>query len=130
MPDGPYVLLRHRAIPHLDQLSVYRQSGGYTAFQKAVTELTPAQVAAEVKASGLRGRGGAGFPTGVKWGFLPADIWPHYVVANADESEPGTFKDRELLEDNPYQFLEGLAIACYAVGVSYFFSYLFCYSIP
>ena len=61
----------------------------------------------EVKTSGLRGRGGAGFPTGIKWGFLPNNIWPHYVVANADESEPGTFKDREIMEGNPFQFLEG-----------------------
>ncbi len=66
----------------------------------------------EVKASGLRGRGGAGFPTGVKWSFIPKGIWPHYVVANADESEPGTFKDREIMESNPFQFLEGVAIAC------------------
>ena len=75
----------------------------------------PDEVLTEVKNSGLRGRGGAGFPTGVKWSFIPKTIWPHYVVANADESEPGTFKDRELLEINPYQFLEGLMIASYAV---------------
>jgi len=68
-----------------------------------------------VKDSGLRGRGGAGFPTGTKWSFLPNNIWPHYVVANADESEPGTFKDREILELNPFQFLEGLMLASFAV---------------
>jgi NADH-quinone oxidoreductase subunit F len=66
--------------------------------------MKPGEVLEEVKASGLRGRGGAGFPTGVKWGFLPNNRWPHYVVANADESEPGTFKDREILESNPFQF--------------------------
>ena len=77
-----------------------------------------------VKASGLRGRGGAGFPTGLKWSFLPNNLWPHYVVANADESEPGTFKDRELLEQNPFQFLEGLAIASYAVQAHDAYVYL------
>jgi NADH-quinone oxidoreductase subunit F len=80
--------------------------------------MQPEQVVDEVKASGLRGRGGAGFPTGVKWSFLPNNIWPHYVVCNADESEPGTFKDREIMESNPFQFLEGVAIACYAVGAA------------
>jgi NADH-quinone oxidoreductase subunit F len=77
-----------------------------------------------VKASGLRGRGGAGFPTGLKWSFIPNTIWPHYVVANADESEPGTFKDREIMENNPLQFLEGVAIACYAVGANAGYVYL------
>jgi NADH-quinone oxidoreductase subunit F len=77
-----------------------------------------------VKASGLRGRGGAGFPTGVKWSFIPGNIWPHYVVANADESEPGTFKDREIMESNPLQFLEGVAIACYATGANAAYVYL------
>ena len=108
------VLLRHRQIPDLHRLDVYRRHGGFAAFQRAVTELTPAQVIDVVKASGLRGRGGAGFPTGVKWSFLSPGVFPRYVVANADESEPGTFKDRELLEGNPFQFLEGLAIAAYA----------------
>jgi NADH-quinone oxidoreductase subunit F len=109
------ILLRHRDIPGLNQLKTYISNGGFTALKKAVTTLKPEEVLQEVKNSGLRGRGGAGFPTGVKWSFLPNTIWPHYVVANADESEPGTFKDRELLELNPYQFLEGLMISCYAV---------------
>ena len=89
-----------------------------------VTTLKPAEVIEQVKDSGLRGRGGAGFPTGVKWSFLPTNIWPHYVVANADESEPGTFKDREILEINPYQFLEGLMIASYAVQANDAYIYL------
>ncbi|HTX79996.1 MAG TPA: NADH-quinone oxidoreductase subunit F, partial [Longilinea sp.] len=101
-----YVLLRHRDVPHIDQLEVYRQHDGFEAFRKAVTTMQPADVTNEVKASGLRGRGGAGFPTGVKWSFLPDNLWPHYVVANADESEPGTFKDREIMESDPFQFLE------------------------
>ena len=112
---GQYLLLRHREIPNLHQLDVYRAHGGFEAFRKAVTSMTPADVLAAVKNSGLRGRGGAGFPTGMKWAFLPNDRWPHYVVANADESEPGTFKDRELMESNPYQFLEGLMLASFAV---------------
>jgi NADH-quinone oxidoreductase subunit F len=77
-----------------------------------------------VKASGLRGRGGAGFPTGVKWSFIDNKNWPHYVVANADESEPGTFKDREIMESNPFQFLEGVAITSYAIGANAAYIYL------
>ena len=119
-----FVLLRHREISNLNQLDIYLQHDGFEAFKKVVTGMQPAQVIDEVKASGLRGRGGAGFPTGVKWSFLPNNLWPHYVVANADESEPGTFKDREILESNPYQFLEGLAIASYAVQANTAYVYL------
>jgi NADH-quinone oxidoreductase subunit F len=108
-------LLRHREIQGLNQLRTYTTNGGFETWKKVVTTLKPEEVTQMVKDSGLRGRGGAGFPTGVKWSFLPNNIWPHYVVANADESEPGTFKDREILENNPYQFIEGLMIACYAV---------------
>jgi NADH-quinone oxidoreductase subunit F len=119
-----YYLLRHRNIPNLKQLEVYRANGGFEAFRKVVTGMKPAETLQEVKASGLRGRGGAGFPTGVKWSFLPENLWPHYVVANADESEPGTFKDREILENNPFQFLEGLMIAAYAVQAQAAYVYL------
>ncbi len=119
------ILLRHREIENLDQLPVYREHGGFTAFEKIVREgCDPKAILDEVKTSGLRGRGGAGFPTGLKWSFLPDAIWPHYVVANADESEPGTFKDREILERNPYQFLEGLMIASYAVQANDSYVYL------
>ena len=90
----------------------------------AVTTQTPAQVIDLVKASGLRGRGGAGFPTGVKWSFLTPNVFPRYVVANADESEPGTFKDREILERNPFQFLEGVAICAYAAQAN--LAYVYC----
>jgi NADH-quinone oxidoreductase subunit F len=86
--------------------------------------MQPGEVTELVKASGLRGRGGAGFPTGIKWSFIPNNIWPHYVVANADESEPGTFKDREIMENNPFQFLEGIALASYAVGANAAYVYL------
>src|SRR5512137_2399636 len=118
------LLLRHREIPDIGRLEVYRSKGGFEAFKKAVTSMKPQEVTDLVKASGLRGRGGAGFPTGVKWSFIPATIWPHYVVANADESEPGTFKDREIMESNPFQFLEGVAIASYAVGAHDAYVYL------
>ena len=119
-----YLLLRHRDIPELGKLSVYRQNGGFTAFQTAVTTMQPDAVTEVVKTSGLRGRGGAGFPTGQKWSFIDPHSWPHYVVANADESEPGTFKDREIMEGNPFQFLEGLAITSYAVQARAAYVYL------
>jgi len=118
-----HILLRHRDIPDIHKLDVYLQHGGYAAFEKAVTTLTPQQVIDEVKASGLRGRGGAGFPTGVKWGFLTKDF-PRYVVANSDESEPGTFKDREIMERNPHQFFEGLMIAAYAAQANLAYNYM------
>ncbi|HYZ13547.1 MAG TPA: NADH-quinone oxidoreductase subunit NuoF [Actinomycetota bacterium] len=97
-------------------LDGYRANGGYEALRTAL-DMTPADLIDVVKASGLRGRGGAGFPTGVKWSFVPQDTGkPTYAVANFDESEPGTFSNRELIEREPHQFLEGLAIATYAIG--------------
>ncbi len=117
-------LLRHRTVPDIDRLDVYLADGGFEAFKKAVTSLQPVDVFNEVKSSGLRGRGGAGFPTGVKWSFLPNTVWPHYVACNADESEPGTFKDREIMENNPFLFLEGLMLASYAVQANLSYIYL------
>jgi NADH-quinone oxidoreductase subunit F len=119
-----HILLRHRDIPDFNKLNVYKKNGGFAAFKKAVTKMKPTEVTGEVTNSGLRGRGGAGFPTGMKWSFIDKNNWPHYVVANADESEPGTFKDREIMESNPFQFLEGLAIASYAVGANVAYIYL------
>ncbi len=119
-----HTLLRHRDIPNIHQLDIYRKNGGFAAFKKAVTEMKPEDVTDVVKASVLRGRGGAGFPTGMKWSFMDKNNWPHYVVANADESEPGTFKDREIMEHNPFQFLEGVAIASYAVSANAAYVYL------
>jgi len=118
------ILLRHREIPDINQLDVYRQHGGFEAFQNAVTSMNPYDVTDQVKNSGLRGRGGAGFPTGLKWTFVDYENWPHYVVANADESEPGTFKDREIMEGNPFQFLEGVALASFAVEAKEAYVYL------
>jgi NADH-quinone oxidoreductase subunit F len=119
-----YVILRHRDIPNINTVDVYKKNGGFEAFKNAVTKMKPEEVTNMVKASGLRGRGGAGFPTGMKWQFMDNKNWPHYVVANADESEPGTFKDREIMEQNPFQFLEGVAIASYAVGANAAYVYL------
>ena len=119
-----YILLRHRDIPDLDQFDIYKKNGGFAAFENAVSKMKPNEVTDVVKNSGLRGRGGAGFPTGMKWSFIDNKNWPHYVVANADESEPGTFKDREIMEGNPFQFLEGLALASYAVGATVAYVYL------
>jgi len=116
--------LRHRDIKNIDQLETYRQNGGFTAWQKAITQMQPEEVTTEVFDSGLRGRGGAGFPTGLKWRFMDAQNWPHYVVVNADESEPGTFKDREIMECNPLQVLEGAMLCAYAVGANLVYIYL------
>ena len=111
-----YVLLRHRDIENIHNIEVYLAHGGYDGLKKAMKGMTAEEVTNEVKASGLRGRGGAGFPAGVKWGFIPKNIFPKYVVVNADESEPGTFKDREIMESNPHQFIEGVILCAYAVG--------------
>lgn len=118
-----YMLLRHRDIPNLNQIDVFLKEDGFEGLKKAL-KMETGDVTNEVKAAGLRGRGGAGFPAGVKWSFMDNNNWPHYVVANADESEPGTFKDREIMESNPFQFLEGLAIASYAVGANVAYIYL------
>ncbi|MBI1856397.1 MAG: NADH-quinone oxidoreductase subunit NuoF [Chloroflexi bacterium] len=118
------VILHHREIPDINKLNIYKKNGGFVAFKNAVTKMQPSEVTDVVKNSGLRGRGGAGFPTGVKWSFIDNKNWPHYVVANADESEPGTFKDREIMESNPFQFLEGVALASYAVGANAAYVYL------
>lgn len=119
-----HILLRHRDIPDIDQLDVYLAHGGFESFKQVVTRKKPQEVIDIVKLSGLRGRGGAGFPAGVKWGFLTKDVFPRYVIANADESEPGTFKDREILENNPFQFLEGVAICCFAAQAEA--AYVYC----
>ena len=119
-----HILLRHRDIPNLHKLDVYVKHGGFEAFKKAVTSMKPEDVVEEVFKSGLRGRGGAGFPTGLKWRFIDKKNSPRYVVANADESEPGTFKDREIMESNPFQFFEGVMICAFAVGSNTAYNYL------
>jgi NADH-quinone oxidoreductase subunit F len=119
-----HIVLRHRDIPDLHKLDVYLNNGGFEAFKKVVTSMKPEEVIQVMKDSGLRGRGGAGFPTGVKWSFLTKNRPTYYVVCNSDESEPGTFKDREIMEKNPFQFLEGLAIAAYAARARVAYNYL------
>jgi NADH-quinone oxidoreductase subunit F len=104
-------------------LARYEATGGYDALRKALRDMTPEQLVDEVKASNMRGRGGAGFPTGIKWGFL-APSEPRYLVVNADESEPGTFKDRQLLERDPHQLIEGIVISAFALGVHTAFIYI------
>ena len=119
-----YLLLRHRnrGEENIADLDTYLSLGGFEAYERVVTTMTPQEVIDIVKASGLRGRGGAGFPTGLKWSFL-SDRFPRYVVANSDESEPGTFKDREIMEHNPFQFLEGLMICAYAAQAEVAYNY-------
>jgi len=105
-------------------LEGWRKRGGYVALQKALS-MTPADIVGVVKESGLRGRGGAGFPTGVKWSFMkPGDGKPHYLCCNADESEPGTFKDREIMRWTPHALIEGCAIGSYAIGAETCYIYI------
>jgi NADH-quinone oxidoreductase subunit F len=102
----------------------WTERGGYAALKKALG-MTPDQIIEEMKASGLRGRGGAGFPTGLKWSFMPKnDGKPHYLVCNADESEPGTFKDREIMRWTPHALIEGCAVAAYAIGAERTYIYI------
>ena len=119
------ILLRNIGVPESHTLAVYRSRGGYASWQKVAGKLKPEQLIEEVKASGLRGRGGAGFPTGMKWGFVPKDNpKPKYLVCNADESEPGTFKDRLLIEQDPHAIIEGTLIAAYAIQSHTAFIYI------
>jgi len=104
-------------IPDLHKIDVYETNGGYEALRKALKEMKPEDVTEEVKKSNLKGRGGACFPTGLKWTFMPkGNEKPKYLCCNGDESEPGSFKDREIFERNPHQFIEGTLLACYAMG--------------
>ena len=111
-----HVLLRQRDVENIHEIEVYLANGGYESLKHALKKMQPDAVTQEVRNSGLRGRGGAGFPAGVKWSFIPKDIFPKYIVVNADESEPGTFKDREIMTGNPHQLIEGIALCAYAVG--------------
>jgi NADH-quinone oxidoreductase subunit F len=108
---------------HGHTLARYEATGGYQALRKALG-MAPAAVFDEVKSASLLGRGGAGFPAGVKWGLAPAEVWPRYLVVNGDESEPGTYKDRLLMERDPHQLIEGVLLACYAIGCGQAFLYV------
>jgi NADH-quinone oxidoreductase subunit F len=118
MSKHELILLKNMTQPgYTGSLADYEKTGGYQALRNTLGKIAPPDVTAMVRKSGLRGRGGAGFPTGVKWGFLPKDYHgPRYLCCNADESEPGTFKDRQLMERDPHQVLEGIVLACYAIG--------------
>ncbi len=120
------ILLANMEQPgYTGSLADYERAGGYQALKKILGKVQPNEVTETVKKSGLRGRGGAGFPTGVKWGFLPKDYrGPIYLCCNADESEPGTFKDRQLMERDPHQMIEGCLIACYAIRAETCYVYI------
>ena len=126
MAKHELILLKNMSQPgYTGSLSDYEKTGGYQALRNTLGKITPADVTTIVRKSGLRGRGGAGFPTGVKWGFLPKDYHgPRYLCCNADESEPGTFKDRQLMERDPHQVLEGIVLACYAIGAESAYIYI------
>ncbi len=118
------LLTEHFGMEGIQTLAGYERAGGYQGLRRALRELTPDDLVAQVKASGLRGRGGAGFPTGTKWSFLPGDVHPRYLCVNADESEPGCFKDRALIEGDPHQLIEGTLIAAYAIQAPIAFIYI------
>lgn len=121
--DAPQIITSRfdRADSHT--LAGYEATGGYQALRKALS-MDPTAVADEVKTATLLGRGGAGFPAGVKWGLTPENVWPRYLVVNGDESEPGTYKDRLLMERDPHQLIEGVLLASYAVGCGQAFLYV------
>ena len=121
--DAPRIVTSR--FEHEDSFTLerYQATGGYEGLRKAL-ERSPQDVHGEVRDATLLGRGGAGFPAGVKWGFCPPGVWPRYLVVNGDESEPGTYKDRLLMERDPHQLIEGCLIACYAVGLSQCFLYI------
>ncbi|QRR02577.1 NADH-quinone oxidoreductase subunit NuoF [Dyadobacter sandarakinus] len=119
------ILTEHINVPGIETFDVYRQHGGYAAVEKALKTMTPDEVVEEAKKSGVRGRGGAGFPMGMKWGFLakPEGI-PRYLVCNADESEPGTFKDHHLMRSIPHLLIEGMIVSSFALGAHKSFIYV------
>ncbi|MER2600072.1 MAG: NADH-quinone oxidoreductase subunit NuoF [Caldilineales bacterium] len=130
---GPYhhghhadtdTLLARIDLPDSHTLAVYEANGGYAVARAALADQAPAAVLDTVKAAGLRGRGGAGFPAGMKWSFLPAGSYPRYLVVNCDESEPGTFKDRLIVEYDPHLLIEGIILACHAIESEHAFIYI------
>lgn len=119
------LVLEHEHVPGINKMDVYESKGGYAALKKVFEiKMSPTEVTEEVKKSGLRGRGGAGFPTGMKWSFVPKDDNPHYLLCNADESEPGTFMDRVILEKLPHLMIEGMIIGAYAINAKRSYIYI------
>ncbi|HEX9117859.1 MAG TPA: NADH-quinone oxidoreductase subunit NuoF [Anaerolineae bacterium] len=123
MTDWTPILLANVNQPNSEKITTYLNQGGYAGLRKALG-MDPASIIQQVKASGLRGRGGAGFPTGLKWSFMPKDAAVKYLAVNTDEGEPGTFKDRLIVERDPHSILEGVIIASYALGVHRAFVYI------
>src|SRR5688572_10239254 len=125
MITGKKILLEHIDVPGIETLDVYRKKGGYASVEKALKTMAPDAVMEEVKKSGLRGRGGAGFPAGMKWSFLDRKSdKPRYLVCNADESEPGTFKDRYLMQKLPHLLIEGMITSSFALGAKTSYIYI------
>ncbi len=125
--DGvPAIVSSRFGVVNGHTLDGYRSTGSYTGYEgiRKALEMRPEEVAATVKDASVLGRGGAGFPAGVKWGFCPPGVWPRYIVVNGDESEPGTYKDRVLMERDPHQIIEGCLIAAYAIGAAQVFLYV------
>ena len=120
---GPKLVTSRFGYEDSHTLARFEATGGYVGLKAALAK-RPADVHGEVREATLLGRGGAGFPAGVKWGFCPEGVWPRYLVVNGDESEPGTYKDRLLMERDPHQLIEGCLIACYALGLSQCFLYV------
>ncbi len=125
-PGVPAIVSSRFGVADGHTLEGYRSSGSYEGYSalRAVLEMSPSAASEIVKDASLLGRGGAGFPAGIKWGFCPADVWPRYIVVNGDESEPGTYKDRVLMERDPHQLIEGCLIAAYAIGAAQVFLYV------
>ena len=121
--DAPRIITSRFDNADSHTLAGYEATGGYQALRKAL-EMGPSAVADEVRTATLLGRGGAGFPAGVKWGLAPENVWPRYLVVNGDESEPGTYKDRLLMERDPHQLIEGVLLASYAIGCGQAFLYV------
>ena len=124
VPTGPLLITSRFDVADGYTYDGYVRTGGYIALRKALSSMTPKQVHDEVKAAEIQGRGGAGFMAGTKWGFLPTDVHPRYLVVNGDESEPGTYKDRLLMELDPHQLIEGIVLASFAVNAAHAFLYV------
>lgn len=119
-----HVIMRELDVPNIADFNVYLQHDGYVAYRKALTEMKPNEIVQIVSDAGLRGRGGAGFPTGRKWSFLPRGVYPRYLLCNCDESEPGTFNNHQIIDLNPHQLIEGVALSAFAIEAET--AYIYC----
>ncbi len=126
MTDTPQIVSSRWDVADSHKLETYQITGSYPGYDgiKSALNQSPQQVGETVKEATVLGRGGAGFPAGIKWSFAPEGVWPRYIVVNGDESEPGTYKDRILMERDPHQLIEGCLIAAYAIGAAQVFLYV------